>query len=382
MSPSRLALLSLALILAAQVCPAQERRSAKVENAENVTLYPDFSVYAAFPYMPKTQPEDGVYVSFVTRERPSHADPTGGTAIVRSTDGCHTWEVVFRDAEGISSEESNALQALRTADGTLVSIHTGWALYPAEKRGELEAAGWDVSDVREGLIAALTEHTAMVSRDDGKTWETQELPLPNAPPNAPGLMGFHGGIVTDQDVLLWPVYGLAMPGDSGHSYVYRSADAGKTWGLHEIIADSRGLIPMNETALIDLGAGHILAFVRTGDEVDHLYRAESLNGGVTWGRLRDSGITGHPADLLRLRNGHILLTYGYRHAPFGVRALISKDSGETWGDEVILRDDGVGTDVGYPMSIQLADGTIFTVYYFRVPGGPTHIAGTLWHEPE
>jgi len=201
-------------------------------------------------------------------------------------------------------------------------------------------------------------------------------------PNTPGVMGFHGGIMTDQGISLWPVYGLAMPGDSGHAYVYRSADSGKTWTFHEIIADSRGQIPMNETSLIDLGGGHILAFVRTGDSVDHLYRAESLNGGITWGRLADSGITGHPADLLRLNNGHILLTYGYRHVPFGVRARISKDNGQTWGDELILRDDGLNGDLGYPMSIQLVDGTIFTVYYFRsAGGGPTHIAGTLWHEP-
>jgi hypothetical protein len=76
---------------------------------------------------------------------------------------------------------------------------------------------------------------------------------------------------------------------------------------------SRDEIPMNETSLVDLGGGHILAFVRTGDSVDHMYRAESVNGGITWGRLRDFGITGHPPDLLKLRNGHVLLTYGYLH---------------------------------------------------------------------
>jgi len=235
-----------------------------------------------------------------------------------------------------------------------------------------------VGNAGQGRISANSAHYAKISQDNGKTWTKQELPMPNTP----GVMGFHGGIMTDQGISLWPVYGLAMPGDSGHAYVYRSADSGKTWTFHEIIADSRGQIPMNETSLIDLGGGHILAFVRTGDSVDHLYRAESVNCGITWGRLADSGITGHPADLLRLNNGHILLAYGYRHAPFGVRARISKDNGQTWGDELILRDDGLNGDLGYPMSIQLVDGTIFTVYYFRsAGGGPTHIAGTLWHEP-
>ncbi len=378
MSPSRVALLCLTLLLAAPASHAQERGSVKLEGAENITVFQDGSTYAAFPFLPKQQPEGAVILSFCSRTRPSHDDPTGGTTVMRSTDGCRTWEVTQRREDCGSPEDTYGIAALKAPNGTLVTVYAGWEYYPEAKRAELEAAGWDTDSASEGVIASLSAHVARVSRDGGASWSVQELPLPNRL----GVMGFHGGIVTDEGVMLWPVYGVAMPGDSGHSYVYRSADSGETWTFHEIIADSRGAMPMNETSLLDLGGGHILAFVRSGDAVDHLYRAESVNGGVTWGRLRDSGITGHPADLLRLRNGHILLTYGYRHAPFGVRATISRDNGETWGDEFILRDDGAGTDLGYPMSIELADGTIFTSYYFRVPGGPTHIAGTLWHEPE
>lgn len=378
MDLTRLAVLYLVLALAATACQAQERRSVKLESAEHVVVFRENGVYAVFPYMAKTPAPDGVYVSLATRVNPSHDDATGGTVVMRSTDGCRTWEVHQRCEQCFSPEAAGDLQAMRTADGTLVSVEAGWEYYPEAMRAELEAAGWDVASACPGLVAAESRHVAKVSHDNGETWSEMELEMPNPP----GMMGFHGGIVTDQDVVLWPVYGATTRGEVGHSYVYRSADAGRTWALREIIADSRGELPMNETSLLDLGGGHILAFVRTGDRVDHMYRAESINGGITWGRLRDSGITGHPPDLLKLRNGHILLTYGYRHAPFGVRAVISKDGGETWGDEYVLRDDGVGGDLGYPLSTQLEDGTIFTTYYIRVAGGPAHVAGTLWREPE
>ena len=49
------------------------------------------------------------------------------------------------------------------------------------------------------------------------------------------------------------------------------------------------------------------------------------------------------------------------HLPFEVSAVLSHDDGATWetGREIQVRDDAIGS-VGYPMSVHLADGTIFT----------------------
>lgn len=356
---------------------AQEQSAVKVADTENVIIYMKQGIYAVFPYMPKDQPKDGVVIGFATRTVPSHTDMTGGCVVMKSADGCKTWNIVLEDKDCTMTEEVGDLHALTFPNGTKVSLRSAWQIYPASKRAELEKAGWEMVDITQNRIVALSAHSMKTSKNGGKSWTTKTLPMYG---NS-GIMGFHGGIITDQGICLYPVYGLLMDGDAGHSLVYRSADNGKTWTLNHIIADSHGLIPMNETSLIDLGKGHILAFVRTGDDVDHLFSAESIDGGVNWGRLKDTGITGHPSDFLRLSNGDIVLTYGYRHKPYGVRARISKDNGKSWGKEYIIRDDGFSTDVGYPMSIQLPNGKIFTSYYFRYQGGPTHIAGTLWREP-
>jgi hypothetical protein len=73
---------------------------------------------------------------------------------------------------------------------------------------------------------------------------------------------------------------------------------------------------------------------------------------------------GFPPHLLVLKDGRLLCTYGYRRPPFGERACSSRD-GIHWSveDEIVLRDDAVNGDLGYPASVELEPGTILTVYY-------------------
>jgi len=83
-------------------------------------------------------------------------------------------------------------------------------------------------------------------------------------------------------------------------------------------------------------------------------------------------IWGYPAHLLSLKDGSLLCTYGYRKDPLGIRACLSYDKGATWDveHEIILRADGKGEgDLGYPVSIQLEDGRIFSIYYMQTGSG-------------
>lgn len=44
-----------------------------------------------------------------------------------------------------------------------------------------------------------------------------------------------------------------------------------------------------------------------------------------------------------------------------------------------LRDDGGGTDIGYPRTVQRPDGQIVTIYYLHEqPKGDRYFAVTLW----
>ncbi|HNT34997.1 MAG TPA: exo-alpha-sialidase, partial [bacterium] len=75
----------------------------------------------------------------------------------------------------------------------------------------------------------------------------------------------------------------------------------------------------------------------------------------------------------------VFLVYGYRHQPFGIRARIlnSECSDFKTAEEIVLRDDGGSTDLGYPWAAMLPDGRILAVYYFNLSNGTRQIAGTF-----
>jgi hypothetical protein len=84
--------------------------------------------------------------------------------------------------------------------------------------------------------------------------------------------------------------------------------------------------------------------------------------------------------LICLRDGRLCLTYGYRASPFGMRARLSRDEGRTWEPEIVLRADAVTHDLGYPRSVQRADGKVVTVYYYNDGvHSERFIAATIWN---
>jgi hypothetical protein len=69
---------------------------------------------------------------------------------------------------------------------------------------------------------------------------------------------------------------------------------------------------------------------------------------------------------MRHSSGALILTYGYREKPFGQRLAVSRDEGVTWQHDWIIRDDGPDFDLGYPSTVELADGGLLTVCYQKV----------------
>ena len=89
--------------------------------------------------------------------------------------------------------------------------------------------------------------------------------------------------------------------------------------------------------------------------------------------------------MILLDDGRLLIAYGYRVKPYGIRARVSEDNGQIWGPELVLRDDGGSWDLGYPRIVKLAGGRVLVAYYFnraddtiQCNGGVRHIAGTIF----
>jgi len=95
--------------------------------------------------------------------------------------------------------------------------------------------------------------------------------------------------------------------------------------------------------------------------------------------VADTGNGGNPPTLTLLKDGRLCMTYGYRNAPYGIKAKLSGDNGLSWGDEIVLRNDAGSHDIGYTRTVQRTDGTMVTVYYYNDQmGGSCYIAATLW----
>ena len=191
------------------------------------------------------------------------------------------------------------------------------------------------------------------STDNGKTWSE---PIPSPVHARAG-----AAVLSDGRLLL------------AQSSVYQSLDKGKSWAQIAQIEKnpetwkSRYAF-LSEQHAIEIKEGHILGLsrYRKGSDI-RLRKIESFDGGTTWTEPEPTPMQGYPAHLLCLQNGNLLATYGRRIPPMGERACISDDDGKTWdiANEIVLsyaaeQDPG---SLGYPASIQLPDGTIWTVYY-------------------
>jgi hypothetical protein len=172
----------------------------------------------------------------------------------------------------------------------------------------------------------------------------------------------------------------------GRPICVRTTDGGKTWQLVGLIGpEPKGYGIMPST--VRLGPQVLFTAVR-GLEYGPPRKSwidawRSADDGASWSYVGqpvpDTG-EGNPPDLIKLADGRLCLTYGYRAKPFSILARLSSDNGKTWSGPLCLRADGGGRDLGYARSVQRPDGKVVTVYYFwdEKTGPERYIAASIW----
>jgi hypothetical protein len=168
----------------------------------------------------------------------------------------------------------------------------------------------------------------------------------------------------------------------GRPFAAKTTDGGRTWQFLAFIGpEPKGYAIMPGT--VRVGPRALVTTIRRMDPPKSWIDAYgSCDDGQSWSYLSqpepDAG-EGNPPSLLRLADGRLALIYGYRAAPFGIRARISHDRGKTWSDPIFLRDDGGGRDLGYVRSIIRPDRKIVSVYYYQDRMSPArYLAATIW----
>lgn len=350
----------------------------RLESVSHITVYKDVEHYCGPGALDVERLGNGD-LGVVFREGKAHWDATGRILMVRSSDGGETWDpsrkVVVCDTP---YDDQSALIA-RLSDATLIVNTFEWAFFNER-----------------GMPTARTElegSYVVMSKDDGYTWGS---PIKINPAPLRWVMPYDsvkelpdGTLLNPGAGMMWARRNHSLVEEKIRSALYRSRDGGNNWDYLSTIAwDPSGIMDYDEPTLLRLPNGRMVAVLRTNlyyrdggfeSNPTFLYQCVSEDNGLSWSYPKNTGLIGQPADSLLLKDRRVLLTYGYRWAPYGIRASVSED-GLTWdvSKELILRDDGLGVDIGYPHSVQLDDGRILTVYYYYGKDEVRYIAGTLY----
>jgi len=284
--------------------------------------------------------------------------------LARSTDGGESWQVGEPPLPA-HTEIAPADGALGDSPGGISFAHPDFALMCSRTGDNRSPVSW-----------------FRVSYDRCRTWEGPYR-LPNF--GRPGIAARTDYQVRDGEECMLFLTAMKSDNHEGRVFCARTYDGGKTWRFVSWIGDEPAGFSIMP-ASVRLPDGGLLVATRRhenpDDNVIQLYRGdeEGQDWQLSSARLVDcGGNSGNPPAMIRLRDGRICLTYGYRSEPFGIRAVLSEDEGETWCDPIILRDDGGGPDLGYTRNVQRDDGRIVTVYYYNVAPQPERfIAATIW----
>ncbi len=328
----------------------------------------------------------------------THHDPDSAIALIESFDGGENWleksfRIVYKGQEGMGVNDPGISQLIK--GDLLLRV----AVLDIQATLDRDRITGKIASHRpeHGLVAALRGNEILRSTDQGQTW-SEHTPFDEN--NLRGTCSREPIVELEDGSLLLSVY-QGAPQRTDEALLLRSFDMGKSWGDATLIAsDPDGLrgqhygINYNETAVLNLGGGELIAMIRSdgsfqSEEGEHiqvggigeLMISRTFDSGLSWYPPTPSGVWGQPAHLQRLNDGRILCTYGYRKKPYGIRATLSTDRGHSWSDPIILCEGFPSWDIGYPSSVELTPGKIFTTYYCHKDDQVRHIAGTIWEAP-
>lgn len=347
-------------------------KSNNAPSIKNLIIHKTGRRYLAFPDLCRM--DDRLY-GVVFREAPvrrkgyTHLDPAARLALITSSD-LAKWNPK-RKIKIPGSRGAAQLPILhKVSDDRFLIVDFRWKFTRSMRKADylVEEYGWGVYfDTTQTITMARAGRRRRFGKPkrlqiEGYEKISNSLSIDTAP----------------DGTLLMPVDAEREGTGNWNVLLLKSADGGGRWSLMSHVASGPvpGTMRLCEPAVLTTPSGKMICLTRSFSEDDYLYQCVSTDGGASWSFPEPTPVIGHPPHLLQLKDGRILLLYGYRHEPYGIRACISRDDGETWDAdrEIIIRDDGAGADLGYPRGIELDDGSVAAVYYFRATDGVRHLA--------
>jgi hypothetical protein len=176
-------------------------------------------------------------------------------------------------------------------------------------------------------------------------------------------------------------------GKEGRTFCARTRDGGRTFEFVSFVGDEPDGYRIMPSS-IRLTDGAIITGTRCADAAGNngwIEMFTSYDEGASWKALgvavENTGRGGNPPALSQVDDGRLILVYGSRDAPFGIRMRSSGSRGRTWSEETVIRDDGGTPDIGYPKIARTSGGGLVVVYYFNAGEGRERYIAASTIEP-
>jgi sialidase-1 len=345
--------------------------NARVDDIRVISKTPE--LYCGWPTL--TRRSSGQLLVVWSGGRQQHVCPFGRVDMMRSDDDGQTWTWPRTLLDGAIDDRDAGV--LETAKGSLlVTTFTSLAYesYELEKalaKKSGDSGAWPADKLERWLSVhnRLTPEQRQAelgqwmirSTDNGLTWSRRYSSIVNSP---------HGPIQLSDGRLFYA--GATLWAKERKIGVCQSHDDGQSWEWLAEIPTRSGDDSQHyhELHAVEAADGRLVVQIRNHNPANkgETLQCESTDGGKHWSDPRSIGVWGLPSFLLRLRDGRLLMSYGYRRKPFGNLARVSDDHGATWSEPLTISDDGIGGDLGYPSTVELGDGSLLTLWYEKMKG--------------
>ena len=348
-----------------------------------------------FPYQgwPTVARDDnGVLYVAVSGHRLGHVCPFGKNYLYISKDEGKTWSVPLVVNDTAHDDRDGGLWAWGDGNLLMTWFHNTKQLYRdrailaedqpinnAAAAHPLSYAAYDMWDQLSDERMQPSKSFIRRSHDGGMTWDEPTVVNFSAP---------HGPTRTADGRFLYAGWE-----DRKDIVLMESKDDGMTWTKLSVvpeIPDDDAVTPC-EPHCLQLPNGTILLIIRTWrskTKALSLYITRSTDGGKTFAVPHPiENLRGAPGHLMLHSSGAVIITYGVRFSdekPLGSYARISYDNGETWSEEILVGRPAPVWDHGYPSTVELSDGSLYTVYYQRAEETDkfNSVLGCRWELPQ
>lgn len=359
-----------------------------IGNTEIVMHNPD-SRHNYFGWPTVTRLQNGKLAVVASGYRLFHVCPFGKTVISYSEDDGKTYTLPAAVIDTPLDDRDGGILpfgksgVIVTSFNNAVRSQRRWAEGWAKNKGLKPYIDAYLDTVCPEVEEEYLGATFRISNDCGVTFG----PIYKCPISSP-----HGPCELPDGTILWVGRTFSIDGGANggkeriQAYKINMDGTSEMLGEIEPIYVDGELVCSEEPYAFALSDGTVICHIRVEDEKwPHefftTFQSVSADGGKTWSKpemiLEKKG--GAPAHIMQHSSGALISVYGDREKPFGIKAMISTDNGKTWDTNHDIYINGISPDIGYPSTVELADGSLLTVFY-AVPkhGESTVIMQQRW----